>query len=101
MLKTAVGFVGVVCLLSACSSPPDEQVGDDGAEQALTSSGSCDRGKTQQGASGDRLTILQRGFTWLDAHVPYNQGSQYQGYRTDCSGFVSMAWQLGKSETTS
>jgi hypothetical protein len=50
--------------------------------------------------SGDRRTILDRGFQWLDAHVPYNQGQTHDSYRTDCSGFVSMAWQLGRSETT-
>jgi len=28
--------------------------------------------------------------------VPYNQGGTHDGYRTDCSGFVSMAWELTK-----
>ena len=40
-----------------------------------------------------RSTIIARGQSWVDQHVPYNQG-KHDGYRTDCSGFVSMCWQL-------
>ena len=46
-----------------------------------------------------------RGETWLNPPVPYSM-SAYTGdpngksYRTDCSGFVSMAWHLPNSETT-
>jgi len=39
-----------------------------------------------------RSTIVARGQDWVDKHVPYNQGATHDGYRTDCSGFVSMAW---------
>jgi hypothetical protein len=49
----------------------------------------------------ERETILQRGFDWLDKGVPYSQSDSFEGYRTDCSGFVSMAWGLGTSQTTS
>jgi len=49
-------------------------------------------------------TIISRAKSWVDAHVPYNQGAsfanQYGKYRTDCSGFVSMAWGLGSSYVT-
>lgn len=38
--------------------------------------------------------------TWLNPPVPYSQSSYYNGYRQDCSGYVSMAWQLGTSATT-
>jgi hypothetical protein len=47
-----------------------------------------------------RSTILSRGQTWVDAHVPYNQGATYGGYREDCSGFVSMTWELSKPGLT-
>ncbi len=39
-----------------------------------------------------RSTIVARGQDWVDKHVPYNQGGSHDGYRTDCSGFVSMCW---------
>jgi len=42
-------------------------------------------------------TAIARATVWTDAGVPYSQTSSYQGYRTDCSGFVSMAWALTNS----
>ncbi len=39
-------------------------------------------------------TALARAASWTDIHVPYSQTTWFQGYRTDCSGFVSMAWAL-------
>lgn len=51
-----------------------------------------------------RNDILTRGRSWIDEHVPYSQSAnhtnKYGTYRTDCSGFVSMAWALGESRTT-
>jgi len=39
--------------------------------------------------------------TWIDAQVPYSVDSYWRdGYRQDCSGFVSMAWNLGTNEWT-
>ena len=51
-------------------------------------------------ASGERREILERGFTWFDDKVSYSQSRSHGGFRTDCSGFVSMAWQLSQSFTT-
>ena len=34
------------------------------------------------------------------ANVPYSQTRYYAGYRTDCSGFVSMCWALPSSYNT-
>lgn len=49
-----------------------------------------------------RTTIISRGQDWVDKHVPYSQTGSHDGYRTDCSGFVSMCWQLSKpGQTTS
>lgn len=51
-----------------------------------------------------RSEVLARSRTWLAARVPYSQsdcfGNRYGAYRTDCSGFVSMAWGLRISYTT-
>lgn len=52
-----------------------------------------------------RSQALMRAQSWLDVHVPYSQSNcfanQYGNYRTDCSGYVSMAWGLRRSYTTS
>ena len=88
---------------SACSAAADEDadVGDTSeSAEALTSGCATTRAKILASASGKRLTAIQRGFTWLDARVPYSQSAYHGGYRTDCSGFVSMSWQLGTSYTT-
>ncbi|WP_327287549.1 hypothetical protein [Streptomyces sp. NBC_01198] len=65
-----------------------------------------DKGGAGQGASvavapntaGPQITrsqVLARAQTWVGIGLDYNQGSTYQGYRTDCSGYASMAWHLG------
>ncbi|MBW6469538.1 MAG: cell wall-binding repeat-containing protein [Coriobacteriia bacterium] len=41
-----------------------------------------------------RETVMQRSQRWVDLKVPYSQSKYFEGYRTDCSGFVSMSWQL-------
>lgn len=42
-----------------------------------------------------RSQVRTRAETWLSPRpVPYSQKKTRGGYRTDCSGFVSMAWNL-------
>ena len=48
-----------------------------------------------------RTQVLKRANNWIKKRVPYSQSSYYQGYRQDCSGFVSMAWKLKTSYTSS
>ncbi|MEU4447561.1 hypothetical protein AB0K14_14745 [Actinosynnema sp. NPDC050801] len=65
--------------LAACGTTPEDRV--------------TTRGETQT-----------RSQSWLDARVPYSQQACHQNehgnYRTDCSGYVSMAWGLTHSRTT-
>ncbi|MBT2472512.1 peptidoglycan-binding protein [Streptomyces sp. ISL-66] len=49
----------------------------------------------------DRATIINRAKVWLDAKVPYSMSEYWvDGYRQDCSGYISMAWNLGTNEWT-
>ena len=48
-----------------------------------------------------RTEVLKRANSWIKKHVQYSQSSYYHGYRRDCSGFVSMAWKLKSSYTSS
>jgi hypothetical protein len=48
-----------------------------------------------------RAQVLKRANHWIKKKVQYSQSSYYQGYRRDCSGFVSMAWKLKSSYTSS
>jgi hypothetical protein len=47
-----------------------------------------------------RSEVISRAKTWVGIGLDYNQGGSHAGYRTDCSGYVSMAWHLSDSETT-
>jgi hypothetical protein len=52
-----------------------------------------------------RSEVIARAQSWLNQGIVYNQGGSHpdpQGrlYRTDCSGYVSMAWHLPTSRVT-
>jgi cell wall-associated NlpC family hydrolase len=47
-----------------------------------------------------REEILARARCWIDAAVPYDRQGTRDGYRTDCSGYLSYAWRLDRSYTT-
>ncbi|WP_406008728.1 peptidoglycan-binding protein [Streptomyces sp. NBC_00637] len=48
-----------------------------------------------------RADIIRRAKQWVSAEVPYSMSTYwYDGYRQDCSGFVSMAWNLPGNEWT-
>lgn len=48
-----------------------------------------------------RADIIRRAKQWVAAKVPYSMSAYWgDGYRQDCSGFVSMAWNLPGNEWT-
>ncbi|WP_406202253.1 peptidoglycan-binding protein [Streptomyces sp. NBC_01017] len=48
-----------------------------------------------------RAEIITRAKKWVTAKVPYSMSKYWSdGYRQDCSGFVSMAWNLPGNEWT-
>lgn len=47
-----------------------------------------------------RNTVLSRAQVRVDRPVAYSQSRYYAGYRTDCSGYVSMCWATGTSYNT-
>jgi hypothetical protein len=110
MLNVKLGLgISIVALVGSigCAVQPQENLGDTGdestasaAEDALTVSCGLSRASILAKATGARKTAIERGFAWYDAHVSYSQSRYHEGYRTDCSGFVSMCWQLGTSFTT-
>jgi hypothetical protein len=48
-----------------------------------------------------RTDVLLRAHNWVAKKVRYSQHASFGGYRRDCSGFVSMAWKLSRSYTSS
>jgi hypothetical protein len=97
-----LGFWLVMVGCSSVDTTPPEPVGDvgDTSSDALKVACNLSRADILASTQGGRRTAIERGFGWYDAQVPYSQSSNYAGYRTDCSGFVSMCWELGQSYTT-
>lgn len=56
----------------------------------------CSEATIRAFAPPDAIPMLDRAFDWVHRGVPYCQCVSGNGgpYRTDCSGFVSMVWQL-------
>ncbi|MUN35253.1 C40 family peptidase [Actinomadura litoris] len=55
--------------------------------------------KTPEPVAGPRSEVIERAKTWnpgTSDRVSYSQTDYHNGYRTDCSGFVSMALGLPK-----
>ena len=48
-----------------------------------------------------RNAVLSRAQSWVDSPVTYSQKRYHLGYRTDCSGYVSMCWKTRISWATS
>jgi hypothetical protein len=78
----------------------------EGAEDAETDVGAAASGGFNYGGPIKRAKVIERAKHWFSKNVPYNQGASHydknrgKKYRTDCSGFVSMAWGLKKSRVT-
>ncbi|MFO0741837.1 MAG: hypothetical protein U0270_38430 [Labilithrix sp.] len=94
-----------IVFLAACTAAAPSLAGDAGDELGATTSHvskgcSASRDQLLANAGTTRAEAISRGFEWLDANVPYSQSAQHEGYRTDCSGFVSMCWGLKQSYTT-
>jgi hypothetical protein len=97
-LTIAIGATG--CASETAADGDDS--GDEPVSSVSDALTACQltRAKILSSVSGARRTAIERGFTWLDEDVYYSQASSYKGYRRDCSGFISMCWQLGQSYTT-
>jgi hypothetical protein len=100
-LSLVAGFAAFVLPACAAESAIDG-AGDTGELESALSASSCklSRSAILASVTGARRTAIERGFGWYDAGVPYSQSALHASYRTDCSGFVSMCWQLGSSYTT-
>lgn len=85
-LLTFAVLAGSVVTTPAIASPDTE-----GAEPA---------GIVAVEAKVSRGTMIARLQAWVKANVSYSKTAKYQGYRKDCSGYVSMAWGLSKPGAT-
>ncbi|OZM71693.1 hypothetical protein CFN78_19490 [Amycolatopsis antarctica] len=82
-----LALTGAAAVSAADQAPARGQ--EAAAHQAGTTAGSVSRGR-----------VIDRAKAWAEAKVPYSMSDYRNDYRTDCSGYVSMAWMLGDSLTT-
>ncbi len=55
--------------------------------------------RSQAGAVG-RSEIVERALNWVNLGIKYDDSKYFQGFRTDCSGFISMSWQYKSNPGT-
>lgn len=91
---------GAAVMAPAAVAAPAEDAGQ-AASTGLTEQAQPDRIGAVAPLRLTRDQILERAQRWIDARVPYDMRRRWRdGYRQDCSGFVSMAWGLGSSQWT-
>ncbi|MFC0848159.1 peptidoglycan-binding protein [Streptomyces noboritoensis] len=122
VLATAAGVVLGAGTAAAAVRAPGPETGHDRAAGGGDAVGLDTGPVTEQGATGalhggaavppdeppprklqpmTRADIINRAKKWITAQVPYSMEKYWSdGYRQDCSGFVSMAWNLGTNEWT-
>ena len=101
--------ISLVGLLAACAGGAEDTDSSGAAEssksdESVVAYGPCGftRAELIKQVSASRGDAITRGFEWYDDKVPFNKAATHDKYRTDCSGFVSMCWQLGTpGQTTS
>lgn len=79
-----------------CAGADDEDEPAATTDSALV--GGCGPDRLIANAPPERRAILERAAKWIRSPVPYSQTDWKDGHRTDCSGYVSMAW--GRSDFT-
>ncbi|MFJ7955333.1 peptidoglycan-binding protein [Streptomyces sp. NPDC096319] len=72
-----------------------------GADPAPDASPTTSQIATETLRPTTRAEIINRAKTWVSAQVPYSMDKYWSdGYRQDCSGYISMAWNLRSNEWT-
>lgn len=86
--------------LTPVDRDPDSPQGGPGPLRGTGASGPpSSTGTTLRKTS--RAAIINRAKKWVSAQVPYSMNKYWSdGYRQDCSGYVSMAWNLPGNEWT-
>jgi hypothetical protein len=91
---TAVAIAALAPGCMGAGEPESDDPYENYSVEALTSA--CTASAIRAGTSPSRRPIIDRALNWVSNGVIYSQSPQprWGGYRTDCSGLVSMAWGL-------
>jgi hypothetical protein len=80
------GNLAKLPVLPTCTAPPDDH-------------GTAPPVSTAAGLI-TRREVLARSLWWIQKHVMYSQNASTDGYRRDCSGYVSLVWHLRGSPSS-
>ncbi|MGW2828226.1 peptidoglycan-binding protein [Streptomyces sp. NPDC001286] len=116
IVAAAAATLGAGCAVPAVAAPhappgPGVPAGDAGDEPTTPQGGKAPLhgpggrpvkpAQTLRTPTTTRAEIINRAKKWVAAEVPYSMTDYWSdGYRQDCSGFVSMAWNLPGNEWT-
>ncbi len=107
--RIVIAFVAAVALLVSLPAVADADTAGPNQSQALRASDATAVASTTAVAAVSLRTltrpyIVGRAQAWIKEQVPYSESrwhsDAYGSYRTDCSGYVSMAWALPTSYVT-
>lgn len=111
-LLASTACAGVGCAVPVDAESEDEEAVD-ATSESVTASWKCDVGSIKtarcqntiadiqaQAAAVGRENIVNRGIWWLAAGVTYDRNRYHDGFRRDCSGFVSMCWEFESNPST-
>lgn len=85
----------------AADPDPSTPQGDSGPLHGGPSAGPGSSHSSDTPRETTRAEIISRAKRWLSEKVPYSMSKYWSdGYRQDCSGFISMAWNLEGNEWT-
>ncbi|MCP2258260.1 Cell wall-associated hydrolase, NlpC family [Streptoalloteichus tenebrarius] len=99
------GLTGTATAAPAEAAAPNPSVVDESPE-GVQEPEDITAADASYGGTITRNEVMKRAKDWWDRKVPYNQNASAwdinkgKKYRTDCSGYVSMAWKLKTSRTT-
>ncbi|MET7715726.1 peptidoglycan-binding protein [Streptomyces sp. NPDC005407] len=101
--RTAPSRAGVAPARTAADPEPATEQGGSGSLHGGTLGGPAGTQGTAPAKlrKMTRAQIINRAKRWLTAKVPYSMEKYWSdGYRQDCSGYVSMVWNLAGNEWT-
>ncbi|MEU2307376.1 peptidoglycan-binding protein [Streptomyces misionensis] len=108
-VSAALGVTPPATALAAGHGPHRQAVPGDGESDTPQGTesplhGPAGRPATPGGVGTPHTTrdaIIKRAKSWVTAKVPYSMNRYWtDGYRQDCSGYVSMAWGLNSNQWT-
>ena len=100
--RIVASAAGVIAVFAALATPAARAGATELPFAVVQPKSSC-QPSGHSGGPVDQATVLARAQVWVQENIAYTQACGHDPggyYRVDCSGFVSMAWELSQSLAT-